>query len=83
MESEKIMRYPDDKEFIKSIGKQIRKFRLGQKMTQLDLAVKSGMEENALQRIERGRINPTIRTLLKIVNALDVDYRELFNFSEE
>lgn len=74
------MRYPDDKEFIKSIGKQIRKFRLEQDMTQFDLAVKSGMEENALQRIEKGRINPTVKTLLKIVNALDIDYRELFDF---
>lgn len=81
MESEKIMRYPDDKEFIQSIGKQIRKFRLEQKMTQFDLAVKSEMEENALQRIERGRINPTIKTLLKIVNGLDVDFKKLFDFS--
>jgi len=62
------------------MGKQIRKYRIEQSMTQFDLAVKSGMEENALQRIETGRINPTIKTLLKIVNALDVEFSGLFKF---
>lgn len=38
----------DENEFIKGIGNKIRFHRLEQKMTPLDLAVKSGMEENAL-----------------------------------
>lgn len=40
-------------QFIKEIGERIRAFRLEQKMTLLDLAVKSEMEENALQKIEK------------------------------
>lgn len=68
----------DENEFIKEIGNKIRFHRLEQKMTQLDLAVKAGMEENALQRIEKGRTNPTIKTLVKIVNALQIDFTQLF-----
>ncbi len=71
----------DYKEFIKKIGKQIRELRTKQDMTQLDLAVKSGMEENAVQRLETGRTNPTIKTLLKIAKALDVEFSELVTFS--
>ena len=47
-------------------------------MTQFDLAIKSGMEENAIQRIETGRTNPTIKTLFKIVSALDIEFSLLF-----
>ena len=53
----------DDTEFIITIGKQIRKFRTELKMTQFDLAVNSGMEENALQRIETGPVSYTHLTL--------------------
>ena len=75
---DKQVRYPNNEDFLKSIGRQIRKLRTEQSLTQFDLAIKSGMEENALQRIEAGRINPTIKTLLKIVNALDIRFEELF-----
>jgi len=74
------MEYLPDTEFIKNIGKQIRKHRNERKMTQFDLAIASGMEENALQRIESGRTNPTIKTLLKITKALHIDFSELFVF---
>lgn len=64
--------------FIKLVGKRIKMFRTQQKLTQFDLAVKSDMEENALQRIETGRTNPTLKTLLKIVYALGIDFKDLF-----
>lgn len=77
------MAYSDDKEFIKKIGLQIRKYRLQQKMTQLDLAVKCGMEENAIQRLETGRTNPTVKTLLKLAKGLDVHLYKLFILENE
>lgn len=46
-------------------------------MTQLDLAVACGIEENAVGRLENGRTNPTVKTLLKISKALDVKLSEL------
>ena len=65
---------------IKQIGNQIRKCRKKQNLRQFDLAIKSDMEENALLRIESGRTNPTIKTLLKITNALKIELKQLFTF---
>lgn len=76
------MEYLTDTEFIKKMGQQIRSYRKEQKMTQLDLAIASEMEENALQRIESGRTNPTIKTLLKITKALHIHFSELFVFEQ-
>ena len=72
----------DENDFIIGIGNKIKFHRLERKMTQLDLAIKSGMEENALQRIEKGRTNPTIKTLIKIVNALQIDFEQLFELEK-
>ncbi|MCF6278836.1 MAG: helix-turn-helix domain-containing protein [Flavobacteriaceae bacterium] len=76
------MGFSKDVLFIKKIGHQIKNFRKLQGMTQFDLAIKSEMEENALQRIETGRTNPTIKTLLKITEALDIELFELFVFKD-
>jgi len=46
-------------------------------LTQRDLADKSGLEESAIQRIERG-YNSTLKTLLKLANAFDVELSCLF-----
>ena len=70
-------------ELVKLVGKQIKKYRVNGDMTQLDLAIKSNMEENALQRIETGRTNPSLKTLLKIVNALKIEFKDLFDFPYE
>lgn len=62
----------------KIVGKQIRLLRKRVKMTQSVLASKANMEESALQRIEAGKTNPTIKTLFKISNALNVELKVLF-----
>lgn len=75
------MRYSDSKLFIVEIGKRIKILRKKLNLTQFDLAVRADLEENAIQRIETGRVNSTLKTLLKISNALDVEFYELFYFS--
>jgi|TARA_B110000879_G_scaffold178154_1_gene233181 transcriptional regulator with XRE-family HTH domain len=47
-------------------------------LTQLDLAIKADMEENAIQRIEKGRTNPTTKTLIRIAIALNLEVADLF-----
>ena len=60
------------------VGKQICTLRKQLKLTQASLASSAGMEESALQRIEAGRTNPTIKTLYKVSKALNVDIKDLF-----
>lgn len=63
---------PAEKEFIQKLGKRIVALRDERKMKQIDLATKINMEDSALRRIESGRTNPTLKTLLRIAEGLDV-----------
>ena len=63
------------------VGKRICTLRKQLKLTQATLASSAGMEESALQRIEAGRTNPTIKTLYKVSKALNIDIKDLFENS--
>ncbi|EEI19604.1 hypothetical protein G8J22_02418 [Lentilactobacillus hilgardii] len=60
---------------------QLRFFRDKQKLSQTDLAVKSGVKQSTISSIERG-VDPTGRTLRKLAQALNVTTDELLNMKE-
>jgi|TARA_B110000902_G_scaffold86490_1_gene102662 transcriptional regulator with XRE-family HTH domain len=64
--------------YITQVGLEIKSNRISQNLTQLDLAIKADMEENAIQRIEKGRTNPTTKTLIRIAIALNLEVADLF-----
>ena len=49
-------------------------------MTQLDLAAKTGMDESAIQRLEKKRTSPTLNTLSRIATGLDISLIDFFCF---
>jgi len=55
------------------IGMKIRKLREQKNISQQDLAAACNFEKSNMCRIESGRTNLTIKTLLKIASALEVD----------
>lgn len=55
-----------------SIGKNIRKFRRMQKLSQSDFAEKVGLSTNYIGAIERGEKIPALETLITIINALGI-----------
>lgn len=59
-------------DIIKKIGLKIRGLRENQGLSIMDLSDKLDIEYNNLIRIEKGRTNPTIATLLKICEGLNV-----------
>ena len=65
-------------EIIKNIGKKLKQRRIDLRLTQVQLSDLIGIEYSALRRIETGRTNPTIKTLLKLTNALSIDVSYLF-----
>jgi transcriptional regulator with XRE-family HTH domain len=67
--------------FIINLGIYIRQLREQRNMSQQDLANDCNISKSQIARIEVAKINTTIRTLIKISNALDVEPKELFNFS--
>ena len=60
------------------MGSKIRELRKKRRMTQDDVAVQCDFEKERLSGIETGQTNPTIRSLYKISNALEVNIAELF-----
>lgn len=60
------------------IGEIIAEIRLDQKLTQNELALKAGMRQPNLARIEKGDVNFSIDTLFDIAEALDVSVAYIF-----
>ena len=60
------------------IGERIKAIRLSKNMTQNQLAMECDFEKASLSRIESGLSNPTVRTLNKISEALDVPLANFF-----
>ena len=64
-----------------NVGIHIQKLRETKGISQQDLAAKCNFEKSNMSRLEAGRVNPTLSTLEKVANALDVTLAELFTFS--
>lgn len=61
-----------------TIAQNIKLYRQKRKMTQKELAEKAGIDLFTLSKIETGATsNPSIETILKIANALDVSINYL------
>lgn len=69
-------------EIIKIIGQNIKKFRSERDMTQQDLAAICNFEKANLARIEAGRTNPTVSTLFKISEALNIPISKLLEIND-
>ena len=63
-----------------NVGKHIQKLRELKGISQQDLAAKCNFEKSNMSRLEAGRVNPTLSTLEKVANALEVSLAELFDF---
>lgn len=67
-----------DKEELKGqIGKRIVELRAKKGWSQSDLARASNKDRQAIEKLENGRVNPTIFSLYEISKVLDVSLSEL------
>jgi transcriptional regulator with XRE-family HTH domain len=55
------------------LGRRIRDWRIGQGLTQEELAGGSGVDATTIGKIERGERNPNVHNLIRIAVALGVD----------
>ena len=60
-----------------NIGDYIKKARQGRNLTQEQLGKKCGMADSAIRRYESGRGNPTLETLQRIADALEMSLPDL------
>jgi len=69
-------------EFQLALGKQIAKLRKQRKLSQVDFAYMLDIEKQNLNRIEKGKTNPTAWTLNQIAQLLEVSIQKLFDWDK-
>ena len=67
-------------DFIKLVGVQLRLIREEKGFTQEKLAELVGIAHGRISGIENAKDNPTLKTLEKIIDALEISPLEFFNF---
>lgn len=60
------------------IGERIKKIRIEKKLTQEQLAWEANVDRTYMNHVENGRKNISIRSLEKIIKALDVSFHDFF-----
>lgn len=63
-----------------AVGKRIVELRTKKGWSQSDLARACNKDRQAMEKLENGKVNPTIYSLLEIAKALEVSLKELVNF---
>ena len=71
----------EESDIKKLFGKKIKELRIKKGLTQEKLAEMIDVGERNLSKIECGNVFVKAKTLAKIINALEIDPKELFEFS--
>jgi len=62
------------------IAAALKKVRHSKQMTQLQVAEKAGIDKNYYPKLERAESTPSLKTLQKVVKALDVHSSDVLPF---
>ena len=60
-----------------NLGKQIKKIRESLELSQEELAEEAGLHRTYISQVERGIKSPSVKTLIKVSEALGVKASEL------
>lgn len=71
-------------DIFKQVGKKVQKIRTLRGLSQVDLVGKmeGNIDTTNISRIESGRTNPTLLTLYRLAQALEVPISELVSFDD-
>lgn len=67
----------------KKIGQKIVELRVSKGWSQSDLAKACNKDRQGIEKLEKGKVNPTFYTLYEVAQALEVPISALVDFSEE
>ncbi|WP_100075068.1 helix-turn-helix domain-containing protein [Chryseobacterium camelliae] len=65
----------------KALGTRIIRLREQKGWSQSDLARACNKDRQAIEKLENGKVNPTLYTLLEVANALEISLPELVKLS--
>lgn len=69
-----------EEEFISNLGIHIRQLREKKNISQQNLADLCNLPKTTIGRIERAEVSVTIKSLVKIANALEVEPKDILEF---
>lgn len=61
-----------------NLGNELKKIRLNKKLTLVELSNLSGVGKSTISDIENGKINPSVKTVIKLSKSLGVESETLF-----
>ena len=64
----------------RKLGQRIKEVRESKELSQLDVASTCDYEKTTISRIENGRTNITLKTLVTLALAMEVELQEFFDF---
>lgn len=70
----------DKKERLIKLGLMLKNIREKKGLSQSQLAYKIGKDQQSIQRLEKGNINPSYIYLIEICNGLEINLKDLINF---
>lgn len=68
-----------NEKLLREFGKNLKKLRLAKGLSTRKFALEADIAHSAVAKLEDGLSNPTLTTLIKIANALEVDVEELLS----
>jgi len=71
-----------NKSLLLEFGKHLKKLRIKQNLSQVDLAYKGDFDRNYIGMLERGERNPSLNNLKRLADALEIKLPELLNFEQ-
>lgn len=65
---------------IRNFATKVQQIRLAKKLTKGKVAELAGLDISYIGKIERNEKIPSLRTIVKLADALEVQVKELFDF---
>ena len=67
-------------DILKQFGNHLKSIRISKGLSQSELAFRGSFDRNYIGMVERGERNPSLKSLFRIAQSLDITLQELFNF---
>jgi transcriptional regulator with XRE-family HTH domain len=72
-----------DKDVLKKFGRHVRQLRDSKGLSLRELSYTCNIDNSKISKIEQGKINVTVLTVLELSAALEISPMELLNFQKK
>lgn len=73
----------DKQEILEKFGAYVRQVRNEKGMTMLEVEVLTGISEGSISKIENGKKNPALTTIIKLAKGLSIAPSQLLNLFDK